>query len=85
MDGAVLTGLLDDLRACGLPMGARYAPAPFTDPLTEATGTAQRFISWTTDESKDASREAGATVIEYLSTDPRFNGWEVTARIVEWD
>jgi len=77
---------LDQLRKTGLPMVSRYAPMPYTDPETERTGTVTRYYSRTTDEAKaDAARELDATVSEYRSAHPKFSGWEVLLRVVEWD
>jgi hypothetical protein len=59
--------LVDQLRALGLPMLARYASG--------------HRLTWTTDEAKaTAASKLGATVVPYQSSDPRFSGWEVSAR-----
>jgi hypothetical protein len=59
--------LLARLRAAGLTMGGRYSHG--------------WRVGWTTDPVKaQAARDAGARVVQYTSSDPRFSGWEVTAQ-----
>jgi hypothetical protein len=80
---APVSELLSELRGFGLPMGGSYPPTPFTNPETNEDHTTQLHIGWTTDESlADKAREVGATVTAYTSKDSRFNGWEITVRVI---
>lgn len=61
-----MPSLVERLRAIGLPMGARFANG--------------YRVGWTTDDAKaDATREMGARVTPYSSSDSRFSGWEINA------
>jgi hypothetical protein len=59
--------LIEQLRAIGLPMTTWYASG--------------HRVAWTTDEAKASkASELGAIVMDYQSRDPKFSGWEVSAR-----
>jgi hypothetical protein len=83
-----VSDLLTDLRSLGLAMGSWYAPCEEAvrddeGNTTDETITTQRFIGWTTDQTKAmAAQDLGAMLRPYTSSDQRFNGWDVSARIV---
>jgi len=78
--------MLEELRALGLPMGSWYEPVETVrqlEPDTEPEEvTLQTFVGWTTDQAKaEAAHELGAEIRPYRSSEPRFSGWEVVARV----
>ena len=81
--------MIEQLRSLGLPMRSWSYPHEIDvrdeDGLpTGETQTVRSFYGWTTDQAKaDAARDLGATVRGYQSRDVRFNGWEVSCRVVE--
>jgi len=59
-----MTLLLDYAREHGVAMGSVHHG---------------RHVGWTTNtDAADALRERGANLSYYTSTDPKFNGWEVS-------
>ena len=70
--------MIEQLREIGLPMGTRYAPRTVDETTTRT------FVGWTSDEAKATrAQELGATIRPYVSSDARFNGWEVSCSVVE--
>lgn len=80
-----VTGLLDDVRQLGIAMGSWYAPVnEYVNTEGEVVREIrrQRFVGWTTDETKAvAAAELGAVLRPYVSRDPLFSGWEVTVTV----